>query len=155
MLPARFCLPRGVYSLSGKIWQNRILTNGGEFHQQLEQALARYLGVKYVSLFSNGTLALLTAMQTLRIRGEVITTPYSFVATSHSLLWNGLTPVLRILIPIRSILTLRKLNHLSRRKRQQYYRYIVMVFLVIPYVFNRLPIRMDSRLFTMLPIVLA
>lgn len=76
-----------------KIWQNRILTNGGEFHQQLEQALARYLGVKYVSLFSNGTLALLTAMQTLRIRGEVITTPYSFVATSHSLLWNGLTPV--------------------------------------------------------------
>lgn len=76
-----------------KIWQNRILTNGGEFHQQLEQDLARYLGVKYVSLFSNGTLALLTAMQTLRIRGEVITTPYSFVATSHSLLWNGLTPV--------------------------------------------------------------
>ncbi|MEI9651194.1 DegT/DnrJ/EryC1/StrS family aminotransferase [Enterobacter ludwigii] len=76
-----------------KIWQSRVLTNGGEFHQQLEQALAHYLGVKYISLFSNGTLALLTAMQTLRIRGEVITTPYSFVATSHSLLWNGLTPV--------------------------------------------------------------
>jgi dTDP-4-amino-4,6-dideoxygalactose transaminase len=76
-----------------KIWHNKILTNGGEFHQQLEQALAAYLGVKYVCLFSNGTLALLTALQALRITGEVITTPYSFVATSHTLLWNGLTPV--------------------------------------------------------------
>lgn len=76
-----------------KIWQNRILTNGGEFHQQLEKALADYLGVKYVCLFSNGTLALLTALQALRVTGEVITTPYSFVATSHTLLWNGLTPV--------------------------------------------------------------
>lgn len=76
-----------------KIWQNRILTNGGEFHQELEEALARYLGVKHVCLFANGTLALLTALQTLRVTGEVITTPYSFVATSHTLLWNGLTPV--------------------------------------------------------------
>ncbi|WP_313123667.1 DegT/DnrJ/EryC1/StrS family aminotransferase [Pseudescherichia sp.] len=76
-----------------KIWQNRILTNGGEFHQHLEKALADYLGVKYVCLFSNGTLALLTALQALRVTGEVITTPYSFVATSHTLLWNGLTPV--------------------------------------------------------------
>lgn len=76
-----------------KIWQNRILTNGGEFHQELEDALARYLGVKYVCLFANGTLALLTALQALRVTGEVITTPYSFVATSHTLLWNGLTPV--------------------------------------------------------------
>ncbi|AJZ89998.1 aminotransferase [Klebsiella michiganensis] len=76
-----------------KIWKNRILTNGGEFHQQLEQALAEYLGVKYVCLFSNGTLALLTALQALRVTGEVITTPYSFVATSHTLLWNRLTPV--------------------------------------------------------------
>lgn len=76
-----------------KIWQNRILTNGGEFHQELEDALARYLGVKHVCLFSNGTLALLTALQALRVTGEVITTPYSFVATSHTLLWNGLTPV--------------------------------------------------------------
>ncbi|WP_312209207.1 DegT/DnrJ/EryC1/StrS family aminotransferase [Pseudescherichia sp.] len=76
-----------------KIWQNKILTNGGEFHQQLEEALAQYLGVKYVCLFSNGTLALLTALQALRVTGEVITTPYSFVATSHTLLWNGLTPV--------------------------------------------------------------
>ncbi|NYU08264.1 aminotransferase [Enterobacteriaceae bacterium CCUG 67584] len=75
------------------IWQNRVLTNGGDFHHQLEDALANYLGVKYVSLFSNGTLALLTALQTLRITGEVITTPYSFAATSHSLLWNGIKPV--------------------------------------------------------------
>lgn len=76
-----------------KIWQNRVLTNGGEFHQQLESALADYLGVKYICLFANGTLALLTALQALRVTGEVITTPYSFVATSHTLLWNGLTPV--------------------------------------------------------------
>ncbi|MGY5956563.1 dTDP-4-amino-4,6-dideoxygalactose transaminase [Kosakonia sp. BK9b] len=76
-----------------KIWQNRILTNGGAFHQQLEDELANYLGVKHVCLFSNGTLALLTALQALRVTGEVITTPYSFVATSHTLLWNGLTPV--------------------------------------------------------------
>lgn len=76
-----------------KIWQNKILTNGGAFHQELEEALANYLGVKYVCLFANGTLALLTALQALRVTGEVITTPYSFVATSHTLLWNGLTPV--------------------------------------------------------------
>lgn len=76
-----------------KIWQNKILTNGGEFHQQLEEALADYLGVKHICLFANGTLALLTALQALRVTGEVITTPYSFVATSHTLLWNGLTPV--------------------------------------------------------------
>ncbi|KML67850.1 DegT/DnrJ/EryC1/StrS family aminotransferase [Pectobacterium peruviense] len=76
-----------------KIWENKRLTNGGPLHDQLEDELAKYLGVKYISLFSNGTLALLTALQTLRITGEVITTPYSFVATSHSLLWNGLKPV--------------------------------------------------------------
>lgn len=76
-----------------QIWESRILTNGGGFHQQLESELAKYLGVKYVCLFANGTLALLTALQALRITGEVITTPYSFVATSHTLLWNGLTPV--------------------------------------------------------------
>lgn len=83
-----------------RIWENKTLTNGGEFHQKLESALAEYLGVKYVCLFANGTLALLTAMQTLRISGEVITTPYSFVATSHSLLWNGLTPVFADIDPI-------------------------------------------------------
>lgn len=76
-----------------KIWDNKWLTNNGPFHQQFEQQLADYLGVKYISVFSNGTLALLTALQVLRITGEVITTPYSFVATSHTLLWNGLTPV--------------------------------------------------------------
>jgi dTDP-4-amino-4,6-dideoxygalactose transaminase len=76
-----------------QIWENKILTNGGPFHQQLEQALCDYLGVNYISLFTNGTLALVTALQTLRITGEVITTPYSFVATSHSLLWNGIKPV--------------------------------------------------------------
>ncbi|WP_205919785.1 DegT/DnrJ/EryC1/StrS family aminotransferase, partial [Pseudomonas viridiflava] len=69
------------------------LTNGGPFHQQLEKELASYQGVQHLSLFSNGTLALMTAIQALRIKGEVITTPYSFVATAHSLLWNSLTPV--------------------------------------------------------------
>lgn len=76
-----------------QIWGNRILTNGGPFHQQLEGALCDYLGVEHIALFSNGTLALVTALQALRIGGEVITTPYSFVATAHSLLWNGLKPV--------------------------------------------------------------
>jgi dTDP-4-amino-4,6-dideoxygalactose transaminase len=76
-----------------RIWDNKILTNGGPFHHQLEQALCEYLGVGHISLFANGTLALVTALQALRITGEVITTPYSFVATSHSLLWNGIKPV--------------------------------------------------------------
>lgn len=76
-----------------QIWANKVLTNGGPFHQQLEQALCRYLGVPYISLFSNGTLALITALQALRIQGEVITTPYSFVATAHALLWQNCTPV--------------------------------------------------------------
>lgn len=76
-----------------QIWESSQLTNGGPFHQQLEAQLARYLGVEHLSLFSNGTLALMTAIQALRVKGEVITTPYSFVATAHSLLWNGLTPV--------------------------------------------------------------
>lgn len=76
-----------------EIWDNKILTNGGPFHQQLEKALCDYLGVKHLALFSNGTLGLLTALQALRVTGEVITTPYSFVATAHSLLWNGIKPV--------------------------------------------------------------
>lgn len=76
-----------------QIWDNKMLTNGGPFHQQLEQELCRHLGVEHICLFTNGTLALLTALQALRITGEVITTPYSFVATSHSLLWNGIKPV--------------------------------------------------------------
>jgi dTDP-4-amino-4,6-dideoxygalactose transaminase len=76
-----------------KIWENKVLTNGGPFHQQLEKALCEYLGVEHIALFTNGTIALVTALQALRVTGEVITTPYSFVATSHSLLWNGIKPV--------------------------------------------------------------
>lgn len=76
-----------------QIWENKILTNNGPFHKQFEQELADYLGVKYLSVFSNGTLALMTALQALRITGEVITTPFSFVATTHSLWWNNIKPV--------------------------------------------------------------
>lgn len=76
-----------------QIWDNKWLTNNGPFHQEFEQALCDYLGVRHISLFANGTLALVTALQSLRITGEVITTPYSFVATAHSLLWNGIRPV--------------------------------------------------------------
>lgn len=76
-----------------KIWENKWLTNNGPFHQSLEKELCEYLGVEHLSLFTNGTIALVTALQTLRITGEVITTPFSFVATAHSLLWNGLRPV--------------------------------------------------------------
>jgi dTDP-4-amino-4,6-dideoxygalactose transaminase len=75
------------------IWDTKILTNNGPFHQQFEKELAEHLGVKYVSLFSNGTLALVTALQALRITGEVITTPFSFVATTHALWWNNIKPV--------------------------------------------------------------
>ncbi len=76
-----------------QIWDSKILTNNGPFHQQFEKELAGYLGVKYISLFSNGTLALVTALQALRITGEVITTPFSFVATTHALWWNNIKPV--------------------------------------------------------------
>lgn len=76
-----------------QIWENRILTNNGPFHEQLEKELAAFLDVPYISLFANGTLALVTALQALRITGEVITTPYSFVATSHCLTWNNIKPV--------------------------------------------------------------
>lgn len=76
-----------------QIWANKVLTNGGPFHQQLEKALSDFLGVPHVALFSNGTLALITALQALRVTGEVITTPYSFVATAHALLWQNCKPV--------------------------------------------------------------
>lgn len=76
-----------------EIWSTKTLTNGGPFHQQLEQALCDHLGINHLALFTNGTLGLVTALQALRITGEVITTPYSFVATAHSLLWNGIKPV--------------------------------------------------------------
>lgn len=76
-----------------RIWAGRQLTNGGPFHREFEEALARHLGVQQLALFANGTLGLVTALQALRITGEVITTPYSFVATGHALLWNGIKPV--------------------------------------------------------------
>ncbi len=76
-----------------EIWDSKWITNNGSFHKQLEKALAEYLKVPYISLFTNGTLPLLTALQALRITGEVITTPYSFVATTHSIWWNGCKPV--------------------------------------------------------------
>ena len=75
------------------IWETKHITNNGKYHQELEKALCDYLGVKHISLFSNGTLALLTALQALDIKGEVITTPFSFVATAHSILWNNIKPV--------------------------------------------------------------
>lgn len=76
-----------------EIWDSKWITNNGSFHKQLEKELADYLKVPYISLFTNGTLPLITALQALRITGEVITTPYSFVATTHSLWWNGIKPV--------------------------------------------------------------
>lgn len=76
-----------------EIWASKWITNNGSFHKQLEKDLAAYLKVPYISLFTNGTLPLITALQGLRITGEVITTPYSFVATTHSLWWNGIKPV--------------------------------------------------------------
>ena len=75
------------------IWARKILTNSGPYHQELEDQLSKFLGVKYISLFCNGTIALVTALQALGIKGEVITTPYSFVATTHSLVWNNIKPV--------------------------------------------------------------
>ena len=76
-----------------EIWESGWLTNAGPFHQRLEKALCEHLGVEHLALFANGTIALVTALQCLRISGQVITTPYSFVATSHSLLWNSVEPV--------------------------------------------------------------
>ena len=80
-------------ALLKEIWDSKWITNNGSFHKQLEKELAEYLKVPYISLFTNGTLPLLTALQALRITGEVITTPYSFVATTHSIWWNGCKPV--------------------------------------------------------------
>jgi len=83
-----------------KIWTSKILTNGGPMHQQLEESLCEYLGIEHIALFNNGTIALLTALQSLRITGQVITTPFSFVATSHSLLWNNIKPVFVDIDPV-------------------------------------------------------
>lgn len=81
------------YNVLKEIWDSKWITNNGSFHKRLEKELASYLKVPYVSLFTNGTLPLITALQALRISGEVITTPYSFVATTHALWWNGIKPV--------------------------------------------------------------
>ena len=83
-----------------QIWKSKWITNNGQFHQELERALCEYLGVEYLSLFTNGTLPLITALQALRIQGEVITTPYSFVATTHSIWWNGIRPVFADVDPL-------------------------------------------------------
>ncbi len=83
-----------------QIWGNKWLTNAGPFHQKLEAELARYLGVPEIALFNNGTIALVVALQALRVVGEVITTPFTFVATTHSLLWNGIKPVFVDIDPV-------------------------------------------------------
>jgi len=83
-----------------EIWDSKILTNNGPFHQQFEKELADFLGVKYISLISNGTLALMIAIKALALKGEIITTPYSFVATAHALLWNKISPVFVDVEPI-------------------------------------------------------
>jgi dTDP-4-amino-4,6-dideoxygalactose transaminase len=83
-----------------EIWDSKVLTNGGPFHDRFEQALCAYLGVKHIALFTNATIGLVTALQALRVTGEVITTPYSFVATAHSLLWNGIKPVFADIDPL-------------------------------------------------------
>lgn len=88
------------YGLLKQIWEKKWITNNGDFHKRLEAALCDYLKVPYLSLFTNGTLPLITALQALRITGEVITTPYSFVATTHALWWNGIKPVFVDVDPI-------------------------------------------------------
>lgn len=95
-----------------EIWKSKWLTNNGEFHQEFELKLAEHLGVTHISLFSNGTLALLTAMQLLELKGEVITTPYSFVATTHAMLWNNLTPVFCDVDPVYGNLDPEKIEEL-------------------------------------------
>lgn len=91
----RPCLPplSELQPFLEEIWRTRWLTNDGPYHRQFETALAQHLGVEHLALFSNGTIALVVALQSLRITGEVITTPFSFVATAHSLLWNGIKPI--------------------------------------------------------------
>jgi dTDP-4-amino-4,6-dideoxygalactose transaminase len=93
-----------------QIWQSKWLTNNGPFHQQLEQALCDYLGVEHLALFTNATIGLVTALQTLRIAGEVITTPYSFVATTHSLVWNNIQPVFVDIDPVTMNLDVTKIE---------------------------------------------
>ena len=99
-----------------RIWDNKWLTNNGEFHKKFEAALAEYLGVKYVSLFTNGMIALQVGMQALRITGEVITTPFTFVATTHAIHWNGCRPVFCDIEPDTYTLDPRKVESLITPK---------------------------------------
>lgn len=101
-----------------KIWENKILTNGGPMHQLLEQKLAEYLDVPEVVLFNNGMSALLVALKALNITGEVITTPYSFVATTHSIIWNNATPVFVDIDPITLNMDLTKIEKAITEKTQ-------------------------------------
>lgn len=98
------------FRLLQEVWDSKWITNNGSFHQKLESALAEYLKVPFVSLFTNGTLPLLTALQALRITGEVITTPYSFVATTHSIWWNGCRPVFVDIDPLTGNIDPRKIE---------------------------------------------
>jgi dTDP-4-amino-4,6-dideoxygalactose transaminase len=93
-----------------RIWETKIVTNGGPYHCELERALCEYLGVEHISLFSNGTLALITALQAMKITGEVITTPFSFVATTHALHWNGIRPVFVDIDPVTMNIDPRKIE---------------------------------------------
>ena len=92
------------------IWDRKWLTNNGHYHQALEKALCEYLGVPYISLYTNGTLPLMAALQVLKITGEVITTPYSFVATTHSLWWNSIKTVFVDVDPLTGNLILIRLK---------------------------------------------
>ena len=94
-----------------QIWKNKYITNNGPFHKQLEQELCNYLGVKHISLFANGTIALLVAIKALELKGEIITTPYSFVATAHSIKWNGLEPVFVDIDPLTCNLDTKKIEN--------------------------------------------
>lgn len=99
-----------------QIWESKWLTNNGPFHQEFEKKLAEHLGVPYVSLFSNGTLALMVALKVLDIKGEVITTPYTFVATAHSLMWNNITPVFADVDPVYGNLDVQAVEKLITEK---------------------------------------
>jgi dTDP-4-amino-4,6-dideoxygalactose transaminase len=93
-----------------KIWQNKILTNAGPFHEELEDALCKHLGVKHISLFGNGTIALMVAIKALELEGEIITTPYSFVASSHAIAWNHIRPVFVDVDPLTCNINPRKIE---------------------------------------------
>ena len=106
------------------IWESKWLTNGGPYHQQFERELADYLGVEHLALFTNATIALVIALQALRISGEVITTPYSFVATTHALVWNGIKPVFVDIDPATYNSTRPGSRPPSRRTRRPFSRFM-------------------------------